>query len=366
MKIIHCADLHLDSKIDGMPAEKSKKRREEIIRSFERLVDFAIENAVRVIIIAGDLFDEDRITAKTKNRVLAKIRSAASVDFLYLSGNHDNKDVFIDEDVPANLKMFLDGWTSFEYGNVCITGVSESKYGYDSLYESLNLDVDQINIVAMHGQVAGYKSDVMAEAISLPRLKERNIDYLALGHIHSYSKNAFDERGDYAYCGCLDGRGFDELGKKGFVLIETDDEKTKFTGVKRVMTNFVPFSSRENHEETVYCDCYENWFAFRDEVISNLKNKYKKDDLIKLILKGEHKIEFAIDRENLESILNEEFFFCKVQDKTTLKISNEDFTNDKTVRGEFVRAVLESNMPEEKKSAVILLGLNALKGESIK
>ena len=37
MKFIHCADLHLDSKMEGLPTDKSKIRRDEVVATFERL-----------------------------------------------------------------------------------------------------------------------------------------------------------------------------------------------------------------------------------------------------------------------------------------------------------------------------------------
>ena len=77
MKFIHCADLHLDSKIDTIPAQKSKIRREEIVNSFERLCDYATENAVTAVIIAGDMFDTERVTSKTKARVIKAFEKKA-------------------------------------------------------------------------------------------------------------------------------------------------------------------------------------------------------------------------------------------------------------------------------------------------
>ena len=58
MKIIHCADIHADSKMGThFTKELANKRREEIVDAFGRMVDFALHNGVRAIIIAGDLFD---------------------------------------------------------------------------------------------------------------------------------------------------------------------------------------------------------------------------------------------------------------------------------------------------------------------
>ena len=61
--------------------------------------------------------------------------------------------------------------------------------------------------------------------------------------------------------------------------------------------------------------------------------------------------------------LNEIFFFAKVVDKTALKVSLDDYSFDKSVKGEFVRLVAESNLDSETKKRVLTYGLNALKGE---
>ena len=107
MKIIHCADLHLDSKMNSLPTEKNRIRKEETLLSFEKMVSYAKENGVSVIILAGDTFDTGKISAKSKGRVLYAIENAPQIDFLYLSGNHD-EDGFVStlEYVPENLKFF--------------------------------------------------------------------------------------------------------------------------------------------------------------------------------------------------------------------------------------------------------------------
>ena len=65
MKIIHCSDLHLDSKMEtNLDKEKARERKNEILITFEKLISYAKENDVKIIIIAGDLFDKKTITVK--------------------------------------------------------------------------------------------------------------------------------------------------------------------------------------------------------------------------------------------------------------------------------------------------------------
>ena len=358
MKFIHCADLHLDSKMENLPSEKSKIRREEVLATFERLCEYAKNNAVTAVIIAGDMFDTARVTIKTRARVLHAINSTPEVDFLYLSGNHDD-DNFISglETLPQNLKVFSDEWQSFDYADVCVSGIKFTPYNESVVYDKLSLDESKVNIVTLHGQIAGYVSDNDAELISLPRLKEKYIDYLALGHIHEYAQGKLDDRGIYAYSGCLEGRGFDETCNKGFVEITVENGK--------VATEFINFATRTLNVFEYCVDGKIDWAVSRSEILTALRLNIKQSSLVKVVIKGERKPDFNVDVMGLSVSLNDMFFFAKVYDKTTVKVDENDYVHDKSVRGEFVRAVWESSLSPEMKSKVIACGLSVLKGEEL-
>lgn len=356
MKFIHTADLHLDSKIETLSNEKSKIRREEILRTFEKMVDFAVQNSVTAIIIAGDMFDTKRVTIKTKERVLQTFIDNSSVDFIYVPGNHDDINFISSiEELPSNLKVVTDEWCKYTYGNVVISGIKLNKINSLTVYDNLSLNENDVNIVTMHGQIADYKSNEDAEKISLPKLKDKYIDYLALGHIHNRVDGELDLRGKYAYSGCLDGRGFDELGEKGFILIDVKDGK--------VNSEFVPFSSRMLIEYEFDVTEKDSWIEVRNEIITHLENNEDKNNLIKVVLKGAHSTDFDVDKEGLSLRLNEKFFYARIADKTELKINPDDFAIDKSVKGEFVRLVWESDLSAEEKRRIIMCGINALKGE---
>ena len=71
MKLIHCADIHLDSPMQThMTARQAATRSAEVLRSFVRMTQYARENGVRAVIIAGDLFDGDRVRERTVDAVL--------------------------------------------------------------------------------------------------------------------------------------------------------------------------------------------------------------------------------------------------------------------------------------------------------
>ncbi len=358
MKIIHVSDLHIDSKIEYLQSEKGKTMREEQISAFEYMIDYAKKNGVSVIIMAGDTFDKSNVAKSTKERILFDIKTNSEIDFLYLTGNHDEDVVFESMKIPENLKFFKDEWTVFEYGNVCIAGVELTKSNAPFVYDALKLDSEKINIVTLHGQVVGYKTKKDGEDISLPKLKNKNIDYLALGHIHTFVEDKLDLRGKYCYSGCLKGRGFDELGDKGFVLLTVADNK--------IETEFIPFSKRNFYEHSFDVSSYSEFFSAMNQAIKELQDNYPSSSLIKLILVGTHKESFIVDTLALSEKCKNLFFFVKVVDKTLLKISDIDYQNEKSVKGEFIRKVLkDESLSEEDKNKIILLGLKALKGEGV-
>ena len=360
MKIIHCSDLHLDSKMEtNLDKEKARERKNEILITFERMVNYAKENEVKVIIIAGDLFDKKTITIKAKNTVKNAIISNPEIDFVYLKGNHDEAG-FLDEDeeLPQNLKTFNSyNWTTYDYDDLTISGIEFGNVENYEIYNSLILEKNKKNIVVMHGQESETDVKDKAEIINLKALKNKNIDYLALGHIHTYKKGKLDNRGVYCYSGCLEGRGFDECGEKGFVLLELKNDKIK--------TKFIPFSSRTLYEVNVDLTGITENKDIENKIKEELKD-IPKTSLVKLVLGGEVEIGEQRDIEYLTKKFESDFYYLKIEDKPHFKIDYMKYQNDISLKGEFIRTVIEQkDLTEEEKSKIISTGIKALSGEDI-
>ena len=74
MKIIHCADIHLGSKLEAnLEGDARKLRKAELLDSYSNMVDYAVHHKVDAIIIAGDLFDTARVSATILNVVRQSI-----------------------------------------------------------------------------------------------------------------------------------------------------------------------------------------------------------------------------------------------------------------------------------------------------
>jgi DNA repair exonuclease SbcCD nuclease subunit len=364
MKIIHCADLHLDSKMTAnLNKEQAKERKNEILRTFVHMVEYADANGVEVILIAGDLFDTRNVSATVRNTVKDTILSHPDIDFLYLKGNHDN-DNFLSklEEIPANLKLFGNEWITYEYlgGRLLVTGLELKADNQAYAYNSLVLPQDTCNIVTLHGQLADYAGKDHAETISLNALKNKNIDYLALGHVHSFKSDRLDARGVYCYSGCLEGRGFDECGPKGFVLLDIDEETLA------IKSKVISCSARTLY--TIPVDVTgvlsTNETAKRIEQEIN-RCHYASGSLVKIDLQGELDVECELNLDYLQDLFADYYYCVKIDNRTRLKVRYEDYRKDESLKGEFVRLVLDSDLSEEQKSEVIRCGIMALSGEEI-
>lgn len=359
LRIIHCADIHLDSKMQtNLSKEKAKERKNELLITFSDMVDYALKNDVKVILIAGDLFDTVNIARKVKNKVRDLIISTPEIDFIYLKGNHDKNNFLEDmELIPENLKMFNDEWTEYKYDNVVIAGVELNSKNSSTIYEKLSLDSNTINIVTLHGQESKANVKDKTEIINLKKLKNKNIDYLALGHIHTYKKEKLDARGVYCYSGCLEGRGFDECGEKGFVLLNIDNEK------KEIASEFIPFTKRTLHEIHIDITGISNTKEIEKKLDRSLEDIPEKD-LVKVVIEGQKEIDTEID---LDYLLKKygSFYFIKMNDDTRVKINYEDYKNDISLKGEFIRMVIDEKMEEKEMKEIIEAGIKALSGDEV-
>lgn len=363
MKIIHCADLHLDSDLKtNLTREQARERKNELLNTFIRMVDFAAEQGVCAVLIAGDLFDKKKPSVTAKRTVFEQIQSHPYITFFYLQGNHDMGD-FLPEgcDMPDNLKTFGDEWRTYELGDVVrVTGLELGEKNSVTCYASLALDADALNIVMLHGQTGEYKAGDKAENISLSDLRGHFIDYLALGHVHRPGEGILDARGKYRYPGCLEGRGYDEDGPHGFVLLDIDEEK------REVYSKFVDFAKRHIYVEAVdVTGCEKNTEVLNliEDVIS--EENISPKSMVKFVLSGNVDTEFDINTELLSQQLNGRFYHSKVVNETKLKVDYEAFKTERSLKGEFVRAVKASDLTEEKKAEVIKMGIQLLRGEEV-
>jgi len=353
MKILHAADIHLGSKIESkFPKTISDKRKKELLSTFDRMVEYAVDNGIKIVLLSGDVFDSDKPTVKVKEYFYKVIKDNPDIDFLYLNGNHDKAGSYVEE--IDNLKTFnKESVTTYNYGDIDISGIELTSTNASSFYSKIILDSKKTNIVMLHGEVS---NTVGTDKIKIDNLKNKGIDYLALGHIHSFGEGKIDDRGIYVYPGCLEGRGFDEFGEKGFVVLDVTD---------KISYEFVPFACRYIYNVDV------DVFGAKDlhDIVQKVKDEVKsfdKKDILRITLKGELPADIEFEEDDIKSLLEANFFFIDVKNETSLEIKVEDYDSDNSLIGEFIRGTASnSEYTDEQKQKIINLGLRVINGKEI-
>ena len=354
MKILHTSDIHIDSPLTSrLPQDKVRERRKELLSGFTRLVEEAKALGARAMLISGDLFDSHRVTKRALDTTIDIIEEAKEITFFYLQGNHEGNALATSVRIlPDNLKTFGDDWTYYDVDNVTIVGRNQIT---EDMFNGLNLSPDRKNIVTLHGELRDRCAS--PETIGLKDAAGRNIDYLALGHYHSYSAEAIDDRGAAVYSGTPEGRGFDETGDKGYVVLSTDSQ--------RVLYSFRSFARRKLHIITVDLDGAVRTNEIGERAERALRS-ISREDIVRLELSGRYFPTLWKDTDSLIRDFGNRFYYFEVKDSSKIAINPDDYKHDMSLKGEFIRTVsADASLSDEEKEKIIACGINALMGEDL-
>lgn len=341
MKIIHTADIHLDSPLIGVA--DSKKRRSELLQSLVNLAEYAEHNDVEAIIVAGDLFDDKFVSAKTVDAV-SKIIRASKAKWFVLKGNHGDEKPYriLKEQCPVFL--FGENWQTYTLGNVAIIGRELGQNDIEQ-WQNLHCDSNFYNILALHCDIDDDGYGLFDKNI----IASQPINYVALGHRHSFRQMRFGKV-KACYCGVLETRGFDENCNTGFVLIDTDLDKI----------SFVPQYIRRVENVKLDVSDIEGDWTLKQRILDSISDVSTKNYL-NLEFVGSVKSDLRL-QEVAQDVLQGKFFALRIKDNSTLAIDFAELQKEVSLRGEFVKLAMQIEN-EEQKEAVLKLGLAALAGE---
>lgn len=367
VKILHCADLHIGA-AESFLGTRAKARQTETLITFEKIINIAKENNTDIMLIAGDLFDSNNIDSAFVNRVFECFEQIPKTKIVFAAGNHDP----LNADSPFKKHKSLqnlyvlgtkDCFVEFSDLNVRVYGKSfKEVYVKGEPRFSLTPDKDFINIMCIHGEL---KQDLASDynAVTNEFIENSGMDYIALGHVHKRTEVKKSGNTYFAYCGCAEGQGFDELQEKGIYLGEISKG---FCNLK-----FVPTAKRMHIFETVDISDLSDSSEIADKIIDFLKQKYSDgytENLYKIAITGGVGENAAFSLPEITSRLNEQLYFAKVKDKTEIKADFETLVTEQNLKGVFVKnmlAKIQNAQPDEKEKlkSALNIGLKAFCGE---
>ncbi len=342
------ADCHLDAAMEtSLSAAVAKTRRQELLLTFKDILLAAANGGARLVLIAGDLFDTPAPQKSTVSHVLGEIAAHPDMDFVLIEGNHDGGALDAIP-LPENLHLVKAKETAcLPFGEVTVYAA-----GYGVSPEALTAfdpKEEEKSILLAHGTIG---TDTNEETLPRAVLEAKCFDYIALGHYHSHRAERIGARTTACYAGIPEGRGFDETGICGVVLLDSDTMRAEL----------VPSARRTLHRLTVDISGASDAHEVANAVygaISELPDK----DMVHLTLCGHYSEQLEKDIAHLDAMLSR-FYFHRLKDESLLALRPEDYKNDFSLRGEFVRRVYAEDLSEEDRARVLHFGLRALAGEN--
>ena len=329
LRFIHAADFHLDSAFAALPPGRAAERRRESRELVFRLADYVNSHGIQLVLLAGDLFDSAAPYRET-GEALAEALGRMKARVFAAPGNHDwygPGSPWLTEAWPDNVHIFRENaMTSADVPElgVVVHGAAFTAPRQESgLLAGFTAPEDgRLHLGLLHGEIDP------AEARYNPIRREEaaacGLDYLALGHIHRRGEPRRFGKTLCAWPGCPEGRGFDELGEKGFYEGVWDGGAISLT--------FVPFARRRY--EILDVDVTEA--SSPRAAVEAALPRGTENDLYRLCLTGEAG-EAGAAPQALETALSGRFYALEVQDHTRVAADVWARAGEDSLRGLFLR-----------------------------
>ena len=225
MKLLHSADWHLDSPLVGFTASQQQQLRKALLEIPGKLASICHDENCDLVLLSGDLFDGPY--TRDSYQAVYQALSEMGVPVFIAPGNHDfisAESPWTRELWPENVYVFKDphmGPVTLSQPRCCIFGAGFTAMDAPALLEGFRAQDPEMPLIGiLHGDPTQVRSPY--NPITKKQVQDSGLAYLALGHIH---KQGSFRAGDTlcAWPGCPMGRGYDEQGEKGVLIVTLEE-----------------------------------------------------------------------------------------------------------------------------------------------
>jgi exonuclease SbcD len=400
VKVLHFSDVHLDRPFVGLPRDAARQRRNDLRAAFERCLAAARDHRVDLVTIGGDLWEDENVTADTRNFVAHELERAALPVLLicgnhdpYLAGGHYERTAW-----PENVHLFRSEQPSaYEHEDVCMWGISWRGGGSldVSFLEDFRVPEDgRFHVLLLHGTARTVPAYLLAQAddaaddaslgLSTPtngrgaaqrsadaarrygpfdpaRVERAGFALCLAGHLH----NAY-QTGRVVYPGSPEPLGWGEVGRHCFAIVELSSREVTEGGVAVPQLHDV--NRRRYEDRRVVCDGSVSSAAVAERVEAALNDTDPGAVFLRVDLVGQVAPGCQIDLENLAGRHRERYAALVLRDRTKSEYDLEALARQRTATGQFVRTlrgrIAQAGEPAERETLelALLAGLHALNG----
>jgi len=376
VRFIHTSDVHLDTSFSGsgFPSRLGNRKREAIRGTFRRIIEDVRIHEVDFVLIAGDLFESEHVTPDTFEFIKQQFAALSAVPVFISPGNHDpciQGSPYKDESWPKNVHIFAA--EEFQPVELLQLGVRITGFGFAHHYLEERhfqrlpvLSKDLFNIVLSHGsdvsRVPAGKSK--HGPFEIAEIAGKNVQYCALGHYHQQHQlpNLLDDAQIW-YSGIPEGRGWDEEGPCGYLIGEIAN------GTVQVESKYC--NQYDLNTLTVDCDSFATREQILDAILLQRGALFTSKTILRIQLVGALDPKLDLSLPDLEERLAGEVLHVQWEDQTHPALDFESISQEKTIRGRFVRVLNEriAAAPEADRTILErarLYGVQALSGREVR
>lgn len=329
---------------------------------------------VDLVLIAGDLFESERVTPDTVEFLRRQFEGLSPVRVFIAPGNHDpcmSGSPYREESWPDNVHIF--NAEEFQSVEISRLGVRVTGFGFerphleDHLFQKLPvLPDDYFNIVLTHGSNIGRIPSGKSKhgPFTIDEIAGKNIQYCALGHYHQQQQlpNSIDDTHAW-YSGIPEGRGWDETGPCGYLLGEFADGN--FAVANRTCNQYTL------NTLVVDCDSFSTREQILDAVMGQKQGLFDSNTILRIRLVGALDPRLDLSIPELDERLAGQALHIQWDDSTNPAWDFDSLSQEKTLRGRFVRSMnecIDSASGEEKirLERARLYGVQALSGHEVR
>lgn len=304
IKFIHSADIHL-----GANPFEIEERFDDMGKALDQVCNFAVDNQVDFVIIAGDFFHNKALNAKTLEQAINSLEKLknANIPVFLTEGNHDMETysnvyswlqflssrnyIYLLRPNKIKTENLIKMWdeekkegTVFETENCYIIGLGYPGSTAAKYIENINTElkemiskkeiVDKPIICMLHTGINRFLTEAMGglREEEIESLLEK-VDYLALGHIHTRYENPEKKYFNPGSIECV--RITDDPFNKGFYYINMDIDS------KKIESEFKIVETRNSILLDLNLDGIKDDEECEDFIVKSVKEEYEKKCLSK-------------------------------------------------------------------------------------
>jgi len=364
IRCIHTGDLHLgmEFKSGSLDKKHADARRLELWETFNRIIDRCKEIKADILLIAGDLFEDEYCSVADVKRIDSKFREISDTKVIISAGNHDTlgkRSLYRLIKWSNNVHIFDSKCISkieFEDLNVAIWGLSwDKKLERDNLLDGIAVeDTSKVNILLAHGDVLSKESEYLP--IDKNSLINSGFDYIALGHIHKpqFITNRI------CYCGSPEPLDFGETGSHGIIEGTISKDEIKMS--------FIPFSKREFIVKEIAVNENMSYNEIIDAIKSADSAENRAANLYRVIITGTRDNHIDLNIKDVKECLQNEFYYLDIVDKTIPDYDLEKIykENSSNIIGLFIKEMEKEGLDNEIVRSALYYGLEVLLSEKVK